>query len=84
MQQNSQGGDDEEKLIDHPNALASWFGLRLTTDATLQVLFVETDLVLDTKDDAFDARSIESLVAKIREFHAANSFEGVDIIPTMR
>jgi hypothetical protein len=81
MQQRGQRPQDEQGLIDHPNALDSWLGLRLTKDATLQILYVETDLVLDTKDDDYDARAVEGLIAKLREFHAANSIDGVDIIP---
>jgi len=74
---------DEQGLIDHPNAVASWLMLRLTADATLSILVVETDLVLDTQDQDFDAKPVDSLVAKIREFARANKIDGVDIIPVM-
>ena len=83
MQQSGQRPQEEQGLIDHPNALSSWLGLRLTRDATLQILFVETDLVLDTKAEDYNASAVESLIAKVREFNAANSIEGVDIIPIM-
>jgi hypothetical protein len=83
MQQRGRRPQDEQGLIDHPNALYSWLGLRLTKDATLQILFVETDLVLDTKDADFDARAIDGLVAKLREFCIANSIDGIDIIPAI-
>jgi len=74
-------GQDDPPMIDHPNVLSCWFGLRLTKTETLQILYVETDLVLDTQDDSYDARAVEGLIAKLREFHAANSVDGVDIIP---
>jgi hypothetical protein len=83
MQQRGRRPQDEQGLIDHPNVLYSWLGLRLTNDATLQILFVETDLVLDTKDADFDARAIDGLVAKLREFCIANSIDGIDIIPAI-
>ena len=76
-----QDQQDEPPLIDHPNVASCWFGLRLTQTATLQILYVETDLILDTKDDGYDAGAVESLFAKLREFSAANSIDGVDIIP---
>jgi hypothetical protein len=49
----------------------------------LSILVVETDLVLDTQDQDFDAKPVDSLVAKIREFARANKIDGVDIIPVM-
>lgn len=57
--------------------------MRLTADATLSILVVETDLVLDTQDQDFDAKPVDSLVAKIREFARANKIDGVDIIPVI-
>lgn len=78
-----QRGQDEQGLIEHPNAVASWLGVRLTRDATLTILFVETDLALDAKDEDYDTRAVEGLIAKVREFHAANNIDGADIIPVM-
>jgi hypothetical protein len=75
-QRGQQRQEYEQPLIDHPNVLSCWFGLRLTKTETLQILYVESDLVLDTKDDSYDARAVESLIAKVREFHAANSVMG--------
>jgi hypothetical protein len=74
----------QQNLIEHPHAISSWLAVRLTRDAMMTVLVVETDLVLNAQDPDFDSVAVNSLVAKVQEYLAAHDhIDSADIEPTV-
>jgi hypothetical protein len=74
----------DEDVIKHPGAVSSWLALRVTREGVRNVLVVETDLALDPQEEEYEAGALESLLAAVRAYLAANSgVESAEINPIM-